>query len=205
MKTRYILHIGSTDYELQDNDVRNWDEIRCSYKRSSYDGVVRSFTSKFEFVNRAYELLQEVYLRDRFNASVILEVQTMTDRWGFEKVFECPLDFSSIEWENNTLRINAVDNNLAALIKANKSTKYEFAIGSEITTDGTFSFDRMPMQENVTYGFTQGTTFDNCADIIVSLNPGENIWVGNIGSEISVGGSVYWKDDQTEEANSEVV
>lgn len=205
MKTRYILHIGSTDYELQDDDLRNWDEIRCSYKRSSYDGVVRSFTSKFEFVNRAYEILQEVYLRDRFNASAILEVQTMTDRWGFEKVFECPLDFSSIEWENNTLRINAVDNNLAALIKANKSTKYEFAVGSEMPTDNTFNFDRMPMQENVTYGFTQGTTFDNCADIVVSLNPGENIWVGNIGSEISVGGSVYWKEDQTEEANSYIL
>lgn len=205
MLTKYLLHIGSTDYELQDDDLKNWDEIRCSYKRSSYDGVVRSFTSKFEFVNRAYKLLQEVYLRDRFNALAILEVQTMTDSWEFEKVFECPLDFSSIEWENGTLRINAVDNNLAALIKANKSTKYEFTVGTEMPADGTLNFDRLPMQENVTYGFTQGTTFDNCADIVVSLNSGENIWIGNKGSEISVGGSVYWNDDQTEEANSYIL
>lgn len=205
MKTRYILHIGSTDYELQDDDVRNWDEIRCSYKRSSYDGVVRSFTSKFEFVNRAYELLQEVYLRDRFNASVILEVQTMTDRWGFEKVFECPLDFSSIEWENNTLRINAVDNNLAALIKANKSTKYELLVGSQVPTASSLKITRLPMKENLTYGFTQGTSYDDCEDITVSFNQGEHPWVGNKGKEIVINLTVDWEDDQNTDPNSHIL
>lgn len=206
MKTRYILHIGSTDYELQDDDVRNWDEIRCSYKRSSYDGVVRSFTSKFEFVNRAYEILLEVYLRDRFNASVILEVQTMTDRWGFEKVFECPLDFSSIEWENNTLRINAVDNNLAALIKANKSTKYELLVGSQVPIDKSLKITRIPMQESLTYGFTQGDSDEDTGEITVVFKKDEHPWIGKIGDgEIVINQTVDFQDDQDTEPDSYIM
>ena len=65
MLTKYILHIGSTNYELQADDLANWDEIRCSYKRANYDGVVRSFTSQFVFVNHAKELLMALYLKDR--------------------------------------------------------------------------------------------------------------------------------------------
>ena len=51
MRTKYILHIDGTDYELRDDDLENWEQIKCSYKRASFDGVVRSFSSQFEFVN----------------------------------------------------------------------------------------------------------------------------------------------------------
>lgn len=202
MLTKYILHIGSTDYELQDEDLKNWDEIRCSYKRSSYDGVVRSFTSKFQFVNRAYDILMALYLRDRFNARASFEVLTMNDRWEYDSRFECPLDFSTVEWENGVFSINAVDNSLVALIKANKGTKYEFAVGSDIIPDETFNFDRLPMMENLTYGFTQGTTYEDCADITIGIKPNSNIWVGNTGKELTVGGVIDWNDDQTDESGS---
>lgn len=205
MRTKYILHIGSTDYELQDDDLENWADINCSYKRASYDGVVRSFTSKFQFVNRAYDILMALYLRDRFNAQASFEVLTMNDRWEYDSRFECPLDFSTVEWEKGILSINAVDNSLAALIKANKSTKYEFAVGSDINPDETFNFDRLPMMENLTYGFTQGTTYDDCADISVSFRKGEHPWVGNKGSEMSVNLTVEWNDDQETDIDSYIL
>lgn len=136
MLTKYILHIGDDDYELQTEDLKNWAEIRCSYKRASYDGVVRSFTSQFEFVNHAKDLLFECYLADRFNAKASISVHTINDNWEYDKVFECPLDFSTIEVEAHTLKLNSVDKNLAAIIKANKSTKYEFEIGADIMSEG---------------------------------------------------------------------
>ena len=68
MLTKYILHINGADYELQNDDLRNWDGIKCSYKRAGYDGVVRSFSSQFEFVNRAGEMLRMLYLKDGLNA-----------------------------------------------------------------------------------------------------------------------------------------
>lgn len=205
MLTKYILHIGLTDYELQDEDLKNWDEIRCSYKRSSYDGVVRSFTSKFEFVNRAYELLKDVYLCEGFNANVILEVLTMNDSWTFDKQFECPLDFSTIEWENGILSINAVDNSIAALIKANKSTKYELLVGSQIPTAGNLKITRLPMKENLIYGFTQGVSYDDCEDITVSFKQGELPWVGNKGSEIVINQTLDWNDDQETDPGSHIL
>lgn len=202
MLTKFILHIGETEYELQDDDLRNWDEIRCSYKRASYDGVVRSFTSQFEFVNRAKELLLEIYLKDRFNAQAYISVLTSSDRWIYEERFRCPLDFSTVSWEAYTLKINSVDNSLAALIKANKSTKYEFAIGSELFRDAMFNFDRMPMKESLTYEFTQGTQYDNCADILVRFDKDQLPWVGNVGSEITINGTLDWRDDQETEPSS---
>lgn len=202
MLTKYILHIGSTNYELQADDLANWDEIRCSYKRANYDGVVRSFTSQFVFVNHAKELLMALYLKDRYSAKASISVHSIDDRWNYEKKFECPLDFSTISWESYTLKINSVDNSLAALIKANKSTKYEFAVGSDIARDAVFNFDRMPMQESLTYEFTQGAQFDNCADLLVTILKGENPYIGNVGNETTINLAIDWNDDQTSEANS---
>lgn len=202
MLTKFILYIGEIEYELHDDDLRNWDEIRCSYKRASYDGVVRSFTSQFEFVNRAKELLMELYLKDRYNAEAYISVLTCSDRWEFEERFRCPLDFSTVSWEAYTLKINSVDNSLAALIKANKSTKYEFAVGSELLRDSMFKFDRMPMKESLTYEFTQGTQYDNCADILVRFDKGQLPWVGNVGSELTINGTLDWHDDQDTDPSS---
>lgn len=66
MLTKYKLKIGSNEYELQEDDLKNWDEIKCVYKRADYGGVVRSFTSKFEFVNKAYQLLMAEFDKRAF-------------------------------------------------------------------------------------------------------------------------------------------
>lgn len=205
MLTKYYLHIEDTDYELQPDDLKNWADIRCTFKRGSYDGVVRSFTSQFEFVNKAYTLIQELYLRERFNAQATISIHTINNNWIYEKQFECPLDFSTIEWENHACKVNCVDNSLAALIKANKSTKYEFGVGSDITPDSTFIFDRLPMQESATYEFTQGTTYSDVPDILVTFTNGSLPWVGNVGNEISVGQTIYYKDDQEDSAGSYLI
>lgn len=202
MLTKIILHIGADEYELSHDDLRNWDDVRCSYKRADYDGVVRSFTSKFEFVNRAKDILWELYVRDRFSADASLSVHTANDRWVFEERFRCRLDFSTVSMESSTLKIGGIDNSLAALIKANKNTKYEFIIGEELNRDAVLSFDRIPMMENVTYEFTQGTSHDDCADITVQFERGCLPFVGSVGSEIVVNKSLLWNDDQSTDPSS---
>lgn len=205
METIYILHFDSNDYQLQDDDIRNWDEIQCSYKRDSFCGVVRSFTSKFQFVNRAAELLWDEYLKHIFSSKVVLEVRTMTDRWEFVKQFECPLDFSTIERENGTVSINAVDNSLEALIKANKGTKYELLVGSEVPTSKTMLMTRIPMKENLTYGFTQGTSDEDSEEIRVTFCRDELPWVGNKGDETVINKTIDWRDDQDTELGSYIL
>lgn len=198
MLTEYRLNIDGAEHRLSDSDLRNWDEIQCTFKRADYDGAVRSFSSKFEFVNDAYELLLGLYLRDGFNAEAYVAMYTQTDRWEYLKRFECRIDFSTVEWDGRVFSASCVDNTLEALIKANKGTVYEFGVGTDIMADRTFNFERIPMQESATYEFTQGEQYNDCADILVTFRQGELPWVGNVGSEIAVNGSVYFKEDQEE-------
>lgn len=189
------MQTNESVHTLSDADLRNWDEIMCCYKRSDYGGVVRSFTSKFEFVFQARKLLLELYMADGFNASASVSVQTMDNYGNYSTRFTCPLDFSTIEWDAWTLSINAVDNSLAALIKANKSTKYELTVGADITSDATLAFDRIPMIEHLNYEFTQGGNLDN-GDIRVTFEKDKLPFVGNTGNEVSVNRVVIWNEDQ---------
>lgn len=207
MLTKFILHINNTSYELRDDDLKNWDEVRCAYKRANYDGVVRSFTSQFEFVNRAYELLQEIFLRDRYNAVASIEVQTIDDRWIYHTQFACPLDFSTISWDSYVLSINSVDNSLAALIKANKGTKYEFTVGSDIPTDKSLFFERIPMNEKLSFRII-GESNDEDASMVIT-KPAWNIHRVYVGlesdQEVSVNGALSHWGDQTEDAGSYIL
>lgn len=204
MLVKFILHSRELEYPLGDNDIRNWGEILCSYKRAEYGGVVRSFTSKFEFTNQARSLLLSLYMTDGFNASASISVQTMDNYGIYSTRFTCPLDFSTIEWDAWTLSINAVDNSLAALIKANKSTKYELTVGTDITSDATLAFDRIPMIEHLVYQFTQGESLDN-GDIRVTFEKDKLPFVGNTGDEVSVNRVVMWNEDQDTASGSYIL
>lgn len=202
MRVKYILHIGNTDYELREDDLANWDEIQCSYRREDYGGVVRSFTSKFEFVNRAKELLMAEYLANRFDGKATLSVLAMNDRWTYGEQFSCRLDFSTIEWEGLNLKISSIDDSLAASIKAEKSTKYEFEIGNDIIPDKTMLFNRLPMKESVTYEFSQGEDVGDAGALNVTIPNGATPWMGVVNDEVAVNGKIYWNDDQTDEEDA---
>lgn len=162
MRTRYILHTGGESIELTGAQIRNWDQIRCAYSRKNFDGLVRSFSSNFEFVDEAYHLLLDLYLSQGLNAYAVLSVETITDSWEWTEQFRASLDFSTISWDGKVLSIAAVDNTLAALISAHKSTKYEFMVGKDIPSE-TLSYDRVRMQNLVTHeimGNTDNTSQD---------------------------------------------
>lgn len=202
MLTKIILKIDGIAHELDSDCLKNWGDVKCTYKREDYDGIVRAFTSKFEFVREAYDLILDAYIKNRYEAKGEIEIYTLTNQWGYEKSFSCPLDFTSISWDNNTVSINGYDNTFAAIIKSNKSTKYEFKIGKDITPTDTFHFDRIPMQESVTYEVTDGESFDDCADLYVTLDKGKNLYVGTVGDEMVINRAVDWNDDQTDEPDS---
>lgn len=149
MLTKYILEIGETKYELTSEHIHNWDQILCAYSRKDYNGIVRSFTSKFEFVGEAYDILLKLYLEFGVKALAKITVVTITDNWEWEEQFSAPLDFSTISWNDIILSISAVDNSLASLITSQKGTKFEFAVGSGIHRDGILRYDRLVMKNCV--------------------------------------------------------
>lgn len=128
MLTKYTITIGSAVSDVPEECLANWDEISFSLKRTDYSGVMRSYSTQFVFVGAIRDLLWAEYLANGFQASASIAVHTITNTHEWEKQFEAPLDFSSLENEQGKLTINAIDNSLAALLKSKKSQKYQFPV-----------------------------------------------------------------------------
>ena len=61
MLTKYYIEIDGVKAEMPRGCLKNWDEIKCVYKRSDFSGVTRSFTTQFEFVGEMYDKLMASY------------------------------------------------------------------------------------------------------------------------------------------------
>lgn len=145
MICKFTLSFDGKEYELDSDCISNWDNIKCTFERKNYSGIIRTFSSEFEFVNDAYVMLKNVFLKNGVSSNVIISIYTINDRWTYDKVFECPLDFSSISWDAYILKISCIDNSLSSLIKANGNTKFEFDIGTDIPINNKLNYDRVKM------------------------------------------------------------
>lgn len=146
------LVIGGCSYDVTDNLV-NWDDVEMSFKRNDYDGVVRSFSTKFQFANGAYSLLLKQYTDNylKSNASIVFYIRN--NSWLWNEKFRCALDFSTFSHNGTTCEINAVDNSLASLIKAKKGTQYEYPVG-EFKEEYKLFYDRMQMHNQANFTIT---------------------------------------------------
>lgn len=202
MQTRLILVIDKTEYILNSDELQNWDDIRCSYKRDELSGVVRSFSSKFQFVGRAYDLVFGKYLADESYSTATVTMQILDNSWKWRDVFTSDLDFSTLQTSDGVLSISAIDDSMAALVKANKGTTYEMVVGEDVPVSRQLYYVPLPLRETATYEFTEGVSFDNRADIRVEYSFNQRIFVGNVGSEIVVNRVVKYNDDQTNDLDS---
>ena len=199
MLTKYKLRIGSTEYELQDDDLKNWDKVKCVFKRADFGGVVRTFTSKFEFTNEAYRLLMQEYDLRGFMASATITLYVINDNWIYEPLFYCDLDFSSLTYTEYVLSMNAIDDSIASRIKAAKSTKFEFLVGEDVPVNGyKYLFDRIKILETATYHITDGQSNED-GSLTGEYVTGNNyrIFVGQAGCELAVKNAISLQEDQT--------
>ena len=90
MYFRCQILINGISYEATD-DLKNWDDFELAYKISNYDGVLRSFSTKFEFVNRSYNLLKEEYSKNYLSSSAGIAFYKRNNSWNWDKVFQCAL------------------------------------------------------------------------------------------------------------------
>lgn len=203
MLTKYYIEIDGVKAEVPKGCLKNWDEIKCVYKRSDFSGVTRSFTTQFEFVGEMYDRLMALYLRDGVNARAVLSLYTITNEWAWEEQFTCDLDFSSIEWDNYIVKMNCIDNSLAALIKSQKGAKYEAVIDKDVESDRIFAFNRLPIENNITYEYTGGMSSETDGSLIIDLPTNNRVYMGVVSDDgVSVKGLIGWSEDQTTEADS---
>lgn len=151
MRTKFHIIIGNDSHEVAPTDIKNWSEVKFTLERKDFSGVMRSFSSDFEFVGDAFILLRDLYLADGFLASAEVAVSTKNNDWTYTEQFRCPLDFSTIEIENSVLSIKSIDNTLSGLLKAQKSTKYEFPMDNFDTE--TIEVKRMAISNSQKWAF----------------------------------------------------
>lgn len=161
MYFRCQILINGISYEATD-DLKNWDDFELAYKRSNYDGVLRSFSTKFEFVNRSYNLLKEEYSKNYLSSSAGIAFYKRNNSWNWDKVFQCALDFSSYSDDGYTISINAIDDTLAAIIKAKRNIQYEYLV-SELKPQSLY-YDSLKFQYEAKY-VSGGTTVEDDANL----------------------------------------
>lgn len=160
MICKYYLMVGSDKIDINSQScidvssmIANLEDIKLSYNRVDYNGVVRKCGSTIEFVGEAREALIENYKENRLKSSGVFAVYGMTNTWTFEPIFECPLDFSTFNYDSYIAKIGCVDNSVAAKLKANNNTKYEIAV-SRIKEAKQLKFDALRLVSYANFVFT---------------------------------------------------
>lgn len=166
MYYRCELLIGGMTYDAT-NELVNWDDVEMFFKRGDYDGVVRSFSTKFEFTNGAYSLLLKEYLSNYLNSSATLVFYTRNNSWLLNEKFRCALDYSTFSYNDTTCEINAVDNSLASLIKAKKGTQYEYPV-KEIKESQPLDYDRLLMNSDIKWSIPSDAEEPNVSHVMTA-------------------------------------
>lgn len=154
---RCQILINGISYEATD-DLKNWDDFGISQKRSNYDGVIRSFSTQFEFVNRSYELLKEEFEQHYLSAKAAIVFYLRNNSWNWDKIFHCTLDFGTYSEDGMVVSINAVDDNLAAIIKAKRNILYEYPVADLYTRS--LNYDGLKFQYEAKY-VLGGSTYES--------------------------------------------
>ena len=131
------------------DELVNWADVDLSFKRQDYDGVVRAFSTSFNFCGNAYKQLVALFINDGFNADAMVRFE-LRENYVWSEIFRCALDFSTLKYDALTCEINAVDNSIAALIKANKSTKYQYNV-SDLALAKKLRYDRLDMISRINW------------------------------------------------------
>ncbi len=146
MYYRCELLINDLRYRVTD-DLENWDEVKASFKRNDYDGVIRTFSNKFSFAGDARRLLLKQYDEDYLNASASIIISTRNNSWLYNERFSCALNFSTLQDNGRILQINAVDDSVASMIKAKRGTQYEYPV-EEVKSPIPLVYDGLELSES---------------------------------------------------------
>lgn len=195
MLCKHVLIVDSISYDIPKSCIQNWDEIKFSRKRSGLEGITRTFTSKFQFVGEAYDLILEEYLSKYLASNASISVYTITNSHTYDEFFSCRLDFGSLTYDGNTVSINSIDDSVANIIKANKGTQYEYSV-DELKDEARLYYDRLSYVGSATY-YCGGRTLESGSILVDAVSGSDHymtipMYIGS--SEIVSGSGIEVKD-----------
>lgn len=155
MLCKYYLHIGSVKVDTTSEDcidvtdlVANMADVKMSVDRDDLGGITKKLSNTWEFVGKAHKALVDYYNTTGLKSIAAILVQGIENDWSYTDLWECPLDFATFRYDSNKASINCVQNNAAALIKANKSTDYEYKV-EDICEDIPLLYEGVKVEKSV--------------------------------------------------------
>lgn len=168
MLCKYVLTIDGIAHELPKSCIRNWDEIKRTVKRSDFGGIIRTFTSKFEFVGDAYDLLLNEWVEKYLLADARIAIYEINNRHTYDIFIDSKLDFGTFDNSGYAISMNTVDNSVSTLINANKGTQYEYLV-DEIKEKRQLYYDRLDMLSTVNW-VVVGESAEDSSDVTLSFD-----------------------------------
>ena len=166
MKCKYYMVLGRDSVDVSDpscvdisSEISNLDGLKMSYVRSDYGGVIRKCGSSVSLVGGARDKIVEYYGRNRLKSVGAFAVYSLNGDWTYSLLFECPFDFSTFKYDTYTAEIGCLDNSVAAILKANNSTKFELPV-SEMKEAKRLRFDGVRLLSTARFVFT-GSSVDD--------------------------------------------
>ncbi|MDO4185122.1 MAG: hypothetical protein Q4D30_01340 [Bacteroidales bacterium] len=154
--------------------LSNIADISLSFTRSDLSGVVRKFGGEFRLIGTAMEALVSHFVQNGTSSVAAMAVYPINDNWTYEKAWECQLDFGTFQYTLHDCSISAIDNSLAAAIKAHASTKYQYLV-EDIKDPYPLYYDHLSMNsfaeylfggEMDEYGGTSVITFQRTGEVL---------------------------------------
>lgn len=174
MLCKYYLQLGSYTLDAESADcmdvsqmIRNLDSIKVSYSRVDLGGVVRKCGSSLEFTGKAREAILSHFAENYLQSKGCFAVYCADDNWVYSKVWECPLDFATLQYDANVATIGCVDNSAAAIIKANKKSKYEFSV-SDLKESSDILYNGVATEQQATFNIVGAATTGEASDEMMS-------------------------------------
>ena len=200
MICKYYITIEGRRNELNRTDLKNWDEVEYALSRPDFSGIVRSISSSFEFVGKTAKMVKKAFDENNLFANATIEVQTMNNDHTFTPAFSCPLDFATYEEVFGLIKINAIDNSLSAIIKANKGKKYDFLMsGFTDSQEKPFLYIGIELDNMVSYRI--GTTNEQTQEVeFITLEGGEyqKLPVFTVDNDVVDGRGLSWTNQLQE-------
>lgn len=134
MILKVLLQLDATQCDLTDEthcmdvtmNIANIDDVKVSYDRQDLGAVTKKVSSDFQFVGDTRDALVKYYLATGLTSKGAICIQGAQNDWSYRTLWECPLDFSTISFDEYKCSVNCIESDASALIKAHKSTEYEF-------------------------------------------------------------------------------
>lgn len=190
MICRYYLMIGSDKVDTASPScinvsslIANLNDIKSTYSRVDLGGIVRKCGSTIEFVDEAREKFIELYNVEKLKSVASFAVMGINNDWTYNKLFECPHDFSTFSYDSYRAKIGCIDNSAAALIKANKGTIYEYAV-SDLREDIPLNYDGVHIRNEVSLQII-GETIEGKAYMEIVIPEKAWWWIPRVGCTTS--------------------